>query len=84
MSIWRTTRVQDGRHEQTTIGLDPMLLLLLLGLSLAVGAAYLLVWIGADDSVDRCLDRGGCWVYGADVCEMADQKRCDESLDSRP
>lgn len=46
-------------------------------LLLGVGAVAL-SWPKIDRwlQIDSCLDRGGCWDYGADACEFEDQTRC--------
>ena len=51
------------------------------GASIVAMAAALAIWAATSTwwQVDRCLDRGGCWVYGEERCEWHDQAACDAS-----
>ncbi|MDD9941265.1 MAG: DUF4253 domain-containing protein [Myxococcales bacterium] len=51
------------------------------GAAVVAMVAALAIWASTSTwwRVDRCLDRGGCWVYGEERCEWHDQAACDGS-----
>jgi hypothetical protein len=49
-----------------------------------VGASGYLLWRGSTSwQIDKCLDHGGCWVYGEERCEQTDQDACDRSVEAK-
>jgi len=50
-----------------------------LAVLVVIGGCYLAWRALHGEPIARCLDQGGCWVYGEERCEHSDQTACDRS-----